>query len=170
MLKAGTFQVGVALAAVLFAVGPARGQGGDKKSKVDERVKKVLDAIPLKYKVDRDGDFVLVNDMGKNRSQKVFINSNTIKMLKLESREVWSVAHISDRPFSESRANKLLEQNDKVKMGAWAVKKARGKYVLLFRSKIPADANKMTMLVTLQAVTQTADRMEKELTADKDAF
>lgn len=157
---------------LLFGLGltAAWAQTAGKRPKPDPRVKGLLDSVGLKYEVDADGDFKLVNEIAGGRSQAVFINSNTTRLGKLELREVWSLAAMSDRPPSRERALELLAENDRVKLGAWRLKKVRGRYLTVFAAQVPADANKMTLLLTMQAVTGTADAMEKKLTASKDEY
>ena len=145
-------------------------QTGARGPKNDPRVKRLLESIPLKYEIDGDGDFKLVNDLGGGRSQAVFINSNTTRLGKLEIREVWSLAAMSDEPPSRERALELLTENDRVKLGSWRIKKTRGRYLMVFAAQIPADADKMALLLTMQAVTGTSDAMEKRISGLKDEY
>lgn len=139
-----------------------------KSKEGDQRVKLLLDEVGLKYKVDSDGDYVLVNDMGEGRTQQAWILSNTAQLGTMEIREVWSVGYRSDTPLSATIANKLLEQNGKVKLGAWHVRKMGGQHVAVFHAQIAAESDKMSLLLALQAVTQTTDEMELELTGKDD--
>ena len=134
----------------------------------DPRVEKLLEESDLKYRVDKDGDFRIGNKMEGDRTQIAFILSNTSELGSLEIRQIWSVGYHSKSPFSESVANRLLEQNSKVKLGAWQVRKMGEDYVAVFVAQIAADTDKLSLLVTLHAVTTTADEMEKELTGKDD--
>ena len=134
----------------------------------DPRVEKLLKAAELNYKVDKDGDFRLGNQVTEERTQLAWILSNTSTLGSLEIREVWSVAYRSKQPFSKDIANKLLEQNTQVKLGAWQIRKMGEDYVAVFSAQIAADSDEMTLLLALQAVTTTADLMEKELTGKDD--
>lgn len=134
----------------------------------DVRVKKLLDEIGLKYKEDKDGDFVLVNDMGEGRSQQLWILSRTSQLGTLDIREVWSIGYRSSTPLSASTANKLLDQNSQVKLGGWHVRKMGDQFVAVFAAKIAAETDKLALLLALQAVSQTADGMELDLTGKDD--
>ena len=134
----------------------------------DPRVEKLLKDADLKYRVDKDGDFRLVNETKSDRRQIAFILSNTSKLRSLEIREVWSVGYRSKSPFSASVSNRLLEQNSKVKLGAWQVRKMGEDYVAVFVAQIAADTDKLSLLLSLHAVTTTADEMEEELTGKDD--
>ena len=62
----------------------------------DPRVKRMLDALELKYSSDDDGDFQVVVEFEDGRSQLAYINSDTQFMNDFEIRELWSVAYISE--------------------------------------------------------------------------
>ena len=143
-------------------------QVGAKKSS-DRRVERLLDEADLKYEVDGDGDFTLVNGLKNDRSQIAWILSRTSKLGSLEIRQIWSVGYRSKSPLSETLANRLLKENTQVKIGAWQVRKMGDDYVAVFCAQIAADTDKETLLLALLAVTKTADELEKELT-DKDDF
>ena len=65
-------------------------------------------------------------------------------------------------------ANKLLRQNDQVKLGAWRVITTAGKAVAVFGAQISANTDVETLKYVLQAVAKTADDAEKELTGRDD--
>ncbi|HOM16056.1 MAG TPA: hypothetical protein PLQ00_01940, partial [Thermoguttaceae bacterium] len=75
----------------------------------------------------------------------------------------------SKEPIPPKIAARLLEQNGQVKLGAWQIRKMGENYVAVFSAQIAANTDVKTLLLALQAVTSTADEMEKELT-DKDDF
>lgn len=159
----------VVLMAVLVCVAPfASAQVGAKKAG-DPRVEKLLKEADLKYTVDKDGDFCLGNNLGDGRTQLVWILSNTSELGTLEIRQIWSIAYRSKTPFSARVANRLLEQNSKVKLGSWQVRKMGDDYVAVFSAQIAADTDKLSLVFALHAVTTTADEIEKELTS-KDEY
>jgi hypothetical protein len=150
------------LPALMFA------QIGTKKIEADSRVEKVLKEAELKYTIDGEGDFKLskkVND----RIQAIFIISQTQNVGSIEVRQIWSIGYVSDAPLSAELANKLLEQNAKVKLGAWQVRKMGGKYVAVFSIQIGAEIDKFSLLLCLATVASTADDFEKEVT-NKDTY
>lgn len=158
----------VVLIATLVCLAPlASAQVGAKKAG-DPRVEKILKEADLKYTVDGDGDFRLSNDVGDGRTQLVWILSNTSELGTLEIRQIWSIAYRSKTPFSARVANRLLEENSKVKLGSWQVRKMGDDYVAVFSAQIAADTDRLSLLLALHAATTTADEIEKELTGKDD--
>ena len=146
----------------------AQAQVGAKKKAGDPRVEKLLEEANLQYKVDGDGDFVLGNSVGDGRSQIVWVLSDTSELGALEIREVWSMAYRSEEPISPETARRLLDQNSKVKLGAWQVKEMGGEHFAIFSAQIAADTDAQSLLTAMEAVTRTADLMELELTGKDD--
>lgn len=142
-------------------------QVGAKKA-ADNRVETLLDDTDLKYQVDSDGDFRLVNKLKNDRTQLVLILSRTSKFGTLEIRQIWSVGYRSKSPFSAELANRLLKENTQVKIGAWQVRKMDDDYVAVFCAQIAADTDKVSLMLALQAVSSTADELEEELTGKDD--
>ena len=54
-------------------------------------------------------------------------------------------------------------------MGAWQVSQGKDEYLVVFSYAVPADTNADLLQEVIEAVTISADRMEKELTG-KDEF
>jgi len=123
----------------------------------------------LKFTVDNEGDFRLLFDVGDDRSQLVWILSRTNRLEALEIREVWSIGYQSERPLSADIANRLLEQNAKVKLGSWQLRRMGDKYTAVFSAQIAAETDRATLLAAIRAVTTIADRMELDLT-NKDGW
>ncbi|AGX86385.1 hypothetical protein [Candidatus Symbiobacter mobilis] len=141
--------------------------GEDKEEKAgDIRIARLLKEQDLKYTVDKDGDFLLYNSAGNDRSQIIFISSDTSELGSLEIREVWAVAYRSKTPLTADIANQLLTQNSKVKLGAWELRKMSNNFVAVFSAKIDANSDGESLLAAILAVTKTADPMEKELTSE----
>ena len=160
--------VGAVLTLVLAPV--AFGQLGSAPSG-DQRVKKALDELELKYTIDSDGDFKLTFEFEDGRSQLCFINSNTETFKNLEIREVWAPGYKSDGPFSATVANKLLEDSFKKKLGAWQTMTSDdGTYLAVFAAKIDAACDAPSLHACIKAVISAADDMEESLTGDKDEF
>jgi len=148
---------------VLFA------QIGAVKATSDERVKRLLDKLELKYVVDKDGDFKLIMKLAHDRTQLVFVNSNTEKFRNMEIREVWSVAYLpSDGIISESVALNLLRANTKMKLGAWQIQRIGGKDAAAFTVKLAADTDAETLNAIMVYVSEAADEKENELTQTDD--
>ena len=159
------------LVSVLFLTTAGLAQLGSGKSTPsgDVRVKRALDQVGLKYTVDSDGDFRLNMDVGDGRTQIIFVNTNTETYADFEIREVWSVGYQSTNLFSAKIANRLLENNELTKLGAWQMKKLNGKYTAVFCAKVSATLTGAELQNVLRAIYTNADKIELELT-EKDDF
>src|SRR5205807_4308329 len=107
------------------------------------------------------------------RSQFVYFNSNTKKFGSLEIREVLAPAYLSDGPLSAGVANRLLRENNNVKLGSWRLVLINsgantGKYLLMYAAQISANSDAESLRLTIKSVILIADRMEKELTNKDD--
>ena len=155
-----------------------------KKPPADPRVKAALDEIGYKFELTDDNDYKLVpiqteqtgtSADGKPiwRSQLVYVNSNTEKYGTLEIREVLSPAFLSNGPLSAAVANRLLRENNSVKLGSWRLVVINsganaGKYLAMFAAQVSADSDPESLRLTIKSVILIADRMEKELTGADD--
>ena len=141
----------------------------------DARVKAVLDQIGYKYTVDKDNDFQLVFNTGddtvKQRTQMVFINSNTLKYDNVEVREIWSVCHEVKVGFIPCDIlNTLMKKNADLKIGSWCYEERDSTHRLYFSVKVGVNVNKETLISILSLVATSADSYEAELTGDADKF
>jgi hypothetical protein len=157
---------------------------GAQKTLADVRVKAALDQIGYKYELTSDNDYKLVPIQTEQagtkpdgtpnwRSQLVYVNSNTEKYGSLEIREVLSPAFLSNGPISAEIANKLLKENNSVKLGAWRIVVINsgpntGKYLLMFAAQISANSDAESLRLAIKSVILIADRMEKEITGADD--
>ncbi|GAP94879.1 hypothetical protein NIES2104_13960 [Leptolyngbya sp. NIES-2104] len=136
----------------------------------DARVKAALDKAGLKYEVDRDGDFKLVMELPNDRTQLVFVRSETQKLNdNYEIREIISPAFKSDGALSSEIANRLLTDSAKKKLGGWQTISDGNSSIAIFCSKVMANSNAESLVASIQATVLTADDMEKQLT-NKDDF
>lgn len=135
----------------------------------DERVRKALEVLRVKYFTDNEGDFHVVFELDEGRTQKCIIRSATYEFLGIEIREVTSAALLSHGPFDARTANILLQQNEQVKLGAWGVmNNDEDTYAALFTAKISADLPPKELLGVVGAVLKTADAMELRLSGRDD--
>lgn len=142
---------------------------GAKKG--DDRVKRLLDQLELKYAVDPDGDFRVSFALPTDRSQTVFIRSVTSRLDNLEIREVFSVAHESHGPLAADVANALLVYNAHAKLGAWSLLRGKDNHCFAaFTARIAADTDPGTMMTTMRAVLETADDVEMKISGGDDRF
>jgi len=146
----------------------------------DPRVKTALDRIGYKYELNKDNDYKLTpiqteqngtSADGKPiwRTQLVYVNSNTERYGSLEIREILAPAFLSTGPLSATVANRLLRENNTVKLGSWRLVPINsgpnaGNYLVMFAAQINADSDAESLRLTIKSVVLIADRMEKELT------
>jgi hypothetical protein len=143
-------------------------------SKADSRVEGALKQTDIKFKVDNDGDFKIEYPCEDNRTQVLFVNSNTEKYGALEVREVWSVAMRTKDLLSAQQANDLLVATSQLKLGSWELRqqtvKGEKEYWVMFVAKIPADIGPKDIETVIRYTAIAADRKEKEMTGGKDDF
>ena len=167
---------------LLFVAQLAAAQTHSDKSPpaADPRVKAALDQIGYKFELDSQNDYKLTpirteqtgtSADGKPiwRSQLVYVNSNTERYGSLEIREVLAPAFLSNGPLSAAVANRLLRENNTVKLGSWRIVVINsgpnaGHYLAMFAAQINADSDAESLRLTIKSVILIADRMEKELT------
>jgi hypothetical protein len=159
----------VAGLATLLALGaqPARAQDAPA-TVVDARVERLLKEAAAEFSVDADGDFRLVYDIGSGRSQVVWIPSGTSDFGALEIRQIWSIAHRSTGPLPADLANRLLERNGAVILGAWLTELAGDEVGVIFAVQVAAETDLLSLRSAIHAVATTADAMERELTGEDD--
>jgi hypothetical protein len=134
----------------------------------DARVERLLKEVAAEYTVDEDGDFRLVYDIGGGRSQLIWIPSGTSDFGALEIRQVWSIAHRSQGPLPAELANRLLDRNGAVILGAWLTEPAGDELGVIFAVQVAAETDALSLRSAIHAVATTADAMENELTGKDD--
>lgn len=155
-----------------------------KKPPADPRVKAALDEVGYKFELDSNNDYKLLPIQTEQagtgadgkpifRSQLVYVNSNVEKYGTLEIREVLSPAFLANGPLSAAVANRLLRENNSVKLGSWRLVVINtgadaGKYLAMYAAQIAADSDAESLRLTIKSVILIADRMEKELTGTDD--
>jgi len=159
--------VALALIGAGSAMPPAFGQVGDTPG--DQRVRDALDELKLKYKVTDTGLFKLLYNTGDERDQMVYVSSTTTRYDSLEIREVWSIGYECEGPIPGPVANRLLEASESLKIGGWsALKLDSGKRRAVLTAKIAAGSSAKVLGSALEAVSTSADKVEKELTSKDD--
>jgi hypothetical protein len=152
-----------AVAALTGMVMAANAQVKPATSAVDPRVETALREAKLGYAVD-DGDFMLDYNVADGRTQRVWVASKAAKITTLEFRDVWSVAYRGTGQVPAELARRLLAENVRMVLGAWQLNQSADEYLVVFLAPIAADADAATLQEVIEAVTLSADRMEKELT------
>ncbi|RMG68444.1 MAG: hypothetical protein D6722_11750 [Bacteroidetes bacterium] len=113
------------------------------------------------------GNYKCIFNLGE-RTQLVTIQSETNTYRDVETREIWSLAYLGKKRPPYKVCLRLLEDNERKKMGAWEMtfNESSDQYYIAFSLKIPADADPETMNAALQLVTEASDEMEVELEGD----
>jgi hypothetical protein len=132
---------------------------------LDPRVATALKGAGLAYVID-EGDYSLNYTFADGRAQQAWVASKTARIARLEFRDVWSVAYRGQGLLPANLANRLLTENVRMVMGAWQVNQGKDEYLVVFSYPIAADADAETLQEVIEAVTLSADRMEKELTGE----
>ncbi|MFX1722597.1 hypothetical protein [Stenotrophomonas sp. AS1] len=144
-------------AALLLAVTATGAHAAD----ADRAVGRALDTLKYTYEVDEDGDYKMVFDMDDGRSQLAFVRSTVEEFGKHRIREIWSPAYNSPgKQFPAAVANRLLEDSQDAKMGAWV----KQDQLAMFVVKVDANATPEALSDAIDAAVRTADAMELELT------
>ncbi|WP_353086473.1 hypothetical protein [Stenotrophomonas sp.] len=130
-------------------------------AEADKAVGRALDKLEYTYEVDEDGDYKMVFDMDDGRSQLAFVRSTVEEFGKHKIREIWSPAYNSPgKQFPAAVANRLLEDSQDAKMGAWV----KQDQLAMFVVKVDANATPEALSDAIDAAIRTADAMELELT------
>ena len=146
------------------------GFGGGGSRRVDGRMRDLLSNLRIKYKIDSDGDFKVIFRLSGGRTQLAIINSKTQRYGPFEIREVCSPALSSFTLFSRGVANVLLRHNARTKVGDWQTMRLKRKYYAVFCVKIDAMMDGRSFRTYLNAVLNTADRVERKLTGSRDQY
>jgi len=158
----------IAAATLMAAASVAAAAADPAPSGADARVQAALKAAGLGYSVD-EGDYRLEYDVDKDRSQRVWVASDTARIDQLEVRDVWSVAARGKGEVPADLARMLLKENVRMILGAWQVNQSEDEYLVVFLAQVDAAANAATLQEVIEVVMFSADRIEKQL-SDQDAF
>ena len=126
----------------------------------DSRVRRLIEQLGYKFDVTDAGDFKLLFATENNRSQLVFVNSNTETYEGREIREVWSVALKVQGLLDRELANSLLVDNAKIKLGSWRVETSDGYSFATFAVQVAAVPEAAFLNSVLSLVALKADRLE----------
>lgn len=151
------------LGASLFAAPAA-----SAADKADPLVKRHLEARGTPYEVDEDNDFAILVDMSDDRTQQVYVLSDTNRVDGLDVREIWSTGYqaLESGLLPVKVANRLLEHSHEVILGSWVKQEDYAVFVI----KIPADASADQLDSAIDSAAATADQLEREFTGDLDEF
>jgi hypothetical protein len=128
----------------------------------DPRVVAPLMAANLPYAID-EGDFRLDYEVNETRGQRVWVDSDTATLDKLEFRAVWSIAARGEGALPAETAQLLLRENARMIVGAWQVLQREGDYLVRFSAPVSATADAETLREVIEVVMYSADRIENQL-------
>lgn len=136
----------------------------------DPRVHQQLKNAEIKYRVDKDGDFVVIYNLENDRTHAVYVMSETHTYGKLEKRTVLAPAFSlgNSDTLPGVVANHLLSLNSDTIIGAWGILKFSNGKVAVLSASIPADASAEELSYTLQALSTSADEIEQEFAGNDD--
>lgn len=134
----------------------------------DPRVVAALMAADLPYAVD-DGDFRLDYEVNETRSQRVWVDTDTARLDRLEFRAVWSIGARGQGQLPAETAQLLLRENARMIVGAWQVLQREGDYLVRFSAPVSATADAETLREVIEVVMFSTDRIEQQLSG-KDEF
>ena len=135
----------------------------------DARVERLLEQLEFKYEISDDGTYSVVFAIDDERSQEVNINSQTEFLDKLEIRDVWSIAFVTEAPLHADIANALLIQNADLKMGAWELSRRSGDsdgVIASFRISIAATTSSNALQSAMHMAAKIADEVEQKFTGE----
>ncbi|MCX7930618.1 MAG: hypothetical protein N2663_07865 [Chlorobi bacterium] len=159
----------VVVAVIAYSTAMAQiGASQPDKGKPDPRVKAILEEADVKYTIDGDGDYRVVNRVDSTRTQLAWILSRTSNYGKIEVRDVISIAYKTSENLSPRLMQRLLEANNRTKIGAWAIQREGDQTIVLFRTQIAANTDALLLLHAILAVTLSADALEQELLGTDD--
>ena len=147
------------LASVTFAQFPGQADPG---------VAAALDEQGVIYSINDEGNFVVVfqMDADEERSQRVFVVSQTSSYRNAELREIWSVAVVLNEYPDEELMYYLLTVNSGIKVGSWAVEEFDDELWILYTIKVPVDIDSAALKDLVYFVAEMCDELEAELVGD----
>ena len=136
----------------------------------DPRVKTMLDRLELAYEVDQDNDYSVVMKLDGDRSQSVFIISDTNLQGDLEVREIWSYGYLThEEQVPAEVMDGLMAQSRELILGAWELAKTDDSRIAVLVAKIPVTSGLDALRSCIETVAARADAVEAQLN-EKDEF
>jgi hypothetical protein len=159
------------LVAIVLTTSTILAMTGSKANagEVDARIRSALEQAGLKYEITSDSDFKVLVQCRDNRTQVVLINSDTSKIndTNLELREVYALAYKSTSALPADLSNKMMQDSNRKKIGAWEIiKTSGGVNLVVFNAKILADTSSQNLVKIINSVGLVADEMEKSITPE----
>ncbi|HUX39001.1 MAG TPA: hypothetical protein VMV44_13960 [Rectinemataceae bacterium] len=151
-------------AAFVFAFLPAMAE-----TKADSRVQILLDKIGQTYTVTQSGNYQIELDQDGDRTQYVYIASQTEKYSGIEIREIWSNAGSFAEEPDQTTLLDLMTESGSNKLGCWALEKQDdGGYLLYYTVKLPLSFTAGELKMMLDFTATIADQREEQFFAGDD--
>lgn len=130
------------------------------RAEADQRIKKALDELDVKYMIDEDGDYAITIPLeADGRSQLVYVVSETDSIEGFEIRDVFSYA-VRDKAPTLEMTSGLMRTSHKSLIGAFEMTSGGN---ILYIAKIPANLPPKQLHGIIRAVAAFADDAEKEI-------
>lgn len=135
------------------------------RAEADQRIKKALDELDVKYVIDDDGDYAItITYEAEGRSQLVYVVSETDSIEGFEIRDVFSYA-VRDKAPTLEMTSDLMRTSNKSLIGAFEMTSGGN---ILYIAKIPANLPPKQLHGIIRAVAAYADDAEKEILGSDD--
>lgn len=129
-------------------------------AEADQRIKKALDELDVKYMIDEDGDYAItITYEAEGRSQLVYVVSETDSIEGFEIRDVFSYA-VRDKAPTLEMTSDLMRTSNKSLIGAFEMTSGGN---ILYIAKIPANLPPKQLHKIIRTVAAYADDAEKEI-------
>ncbi len=136
----------------------------------DPRVKTMLDRLDMAYEVDKDNDYRVPLRLDNDRTQTVYLLSDTNVQGDLEVREIWAYGYLTkEGELPAALAETLMNASRDLILGAWELAKTEDSRIAVLVVKLPVTASLDTLRSCLETVATQADAVEKQLT-EQDEF
>lgn len=133
------------------------------------KIKSYLEKEEIKFRTTENNNFSVTFDMGKERSQSVYIMSEPdiydgIEMLEVVSAS-FSIENKSQ--LTDQQLIDLLTENSILKIGFWHLSRISEDFVFLYSIKLPFNSlNRSDLVKFLILAAEVADDKEQELSED----
>lgn len=135
------------------------------RAEADQRIKKALDELDVKYVIDDDGDYAItITYEAEGRSQLVYVVSETDSIEGFEIRDIFSYA-VRDKAPTLEMTSDLMRTSNKSLIGAFEMTSGGN---ILYIAKIPANLPPKQLHKIIRTVAAYADDAEKEILGSDD--
>ncbi len=109
-----------------------------------------------------------MRDTSDGRTQVAWVISKTNTYGSMEIREIISPAFKTGGTLSTAMALRLLQENNKFKIGAWRLVGEGANQAVYYAIQISADVDAQSLSAAITSATLIADALEKEIVGTDD--